>query len=175
MERYSKQYLSFLLLLGAVFVLWSGMFRSAPHPQQAVTREAVWAYVQRKAPEYDLDPVFVFSLVKAESTFDSGARTNVARGLLQLTRGAWQTVSNKPYRHAWSWRVNLDTGMAYLAHLKEQLEAAGQFSYPRLAAAYRYGPNRLRSVDYDLSRLPTTNNRVYAAIFAGNIHPVATP
>ncbi len=175
MGPYQSRYLTLLLLLGAAFVVWSGMFRDGRHPEHRVTPEAVWQYIERRAPAYGLEPGFVYAVVKAESTFNPHAETAVARGLMQMTAGAWKTVSNQPYREAWNWRSNLDAGMAYLAHLKAQLEAAERFSYPRLAAAYRFGPNRLREADYNLSRMPATQNRIYTQLFSGNTAPVSPP
>ena len=155
----------------ALSFLWNWVVR----PPNPIPRETVWAHVLERAPEHGLEPGFVFAIVKAESTFDANASNRGARGLMQLRRPAWETVTGRPFRHAWRWRVNVDQGIAYLAHLRDFLEARDAFSYSNLAAAYRYGPNALAREEFDLERMPQPRNEIYRALFAGNVSPVALP
>ena len=48
------------------------------------------------------------------------------------------------YRQAFEWETNVEVGMLYLRKLKGMLESQSLFSYPRLAASYRYGYGALR-------------------------------
>ena len=68
--------------------------------------------------------------------------------------------------------VNADE---YKDELKEMLESQALFSYPRLAASYRYGYGALRKEKFMVSRLKTPINRIYRKLFAGNLNPVEPP
>ncbi len=160
-----------VLGLMALSFLWNGITR----PPDYIPREEVWTYVERRAGEHGLDPGFVFAIIKAESTFNANASNQGARGMMQLRRPAWDMVTERPFRHAWRWRVNIDQGIAYLAFLRDFLEQRDAFSYPRLAAAYRYGHHALEREDFDVSRLPAPRNEVYREIFRGHTAPVARP
>ncbi len=157
--------------LMALSFAWNWISRPADY----IPRDRVWTYVERRAPEYGLDPRFVFAIIKAESTFNANAHSQGARGMMQLRRPAWETVTDRPFRHAWRWKVNVDQGMAYLSFIRTFLEERDAFSYPRLAAGYRYGPYGLEREEFDLSRMPTPRNEVYQAIFAGDPAPVKIP
>ncbi len=135
----------------------------------------VWEFVQETAAEQGMDPQFVYAIIYAESSLDPRAKSNVARGMMQLTRGAWTTVSERPYRHAWNWRTNIEVGVEYLAYCRERLRSADRFSYPLLAASYRYGPNHVRNNRYDFSRINQPRNRIYQELFSGNRTPVSVP
>lgn len=140
-----------------------------------VPREHVWRHVQREAAKHDLDPRFVYAIIAAESSFNARASNQRARGLMQMTPPAWEDVSDLPFRRAWDWRTNVEVGTAYLGHLKKRLEADGRFSYPLLAASYRYGHGAVRQAGYDMRRLPETRNRIYQEFNRGNIAPVPPP
>ncbi len=155
----------------ALSLLWNWITR----PPDYIPRERVWAHVRETASEYELDPAFVFAIIKAESTFNANASNDGARGLMQLRYPAWEMVTDRPFRHAWRWRVNVDQGIAYLAYLRDFLEERDAFSYPNLAVSYRYGHNAFARADFDIERMPAPRNEVYRAIFAGNIAPVALP
>jgi len=157
--------------LMALSFLWNWTTR----PPDVIPRDEVWAYVRPVAEGHGLDARFVFAIIKAESTFDRNAHNRGARGIMQLRRPAWEMVTDRPFRDAWRWRVNVDQGTAYLAFLRDFLEERQAFSYPRLAAAYRYGHHALEREEFDLSRLPEPQNAVYREIFSGNTAPVAVP
>ena len=63
----------------------------------------------------------------------------------------------------------------YFSHLRQRLEHEGVFSYPRLAAAYRFGPGTLEEANHRIAQLPEPTNRVYRELFSGNLAPVETP
>ena len=135
----------------------------------------VWSKVKKESAKHGLDAHFVYAICHAESSLDANAETSVARGMMQLTEAAWQDVSKKNYRLAFDWEINVETGVSYLAKLKGMLLRANQFSYPRLAASYRWGFARLKSKGFLVSKLPTPRNKIYQKIFAGNIRPVKPP
>ncbi|MGJ3243815.1 MAG: transglycosylase SLT domain-containing protein [Opitutales bacterium] len=159
------------LLALMLFGLWSNCsWRAKPiHPDR------VWAYLEKRAPDYDLSPEFAFAIVFAESSFDAHADSGYARGLMQLSKGAWETVSDRSYGRAWDWQDNLDAGLAYLAHLRGFLDDHNAFSYPLLAASYRWGPYAVKRRGFDMSRVKPAKNEVYKQLFAGEVSPVAPP
>jgi len=142
---------------------------------EPVSPEEVWAFIEEIAPQSDLDPEFVYAIAWAESSLRPHAKSSVARGMMQLTKPAWQQVTDESYSHAWDWRMNVRIGIDYLAYCRDYLARHGQFSYPLLAASYRYGPSRVRSRDFNISKLRKPKNEIYRAIFNGNIRPVEIP
>jgi soluble lytic murein transglycosylase-like protein len=148
--------------------------RQTPEEDAAWERR-VWRHVERQAVAHGLDPDFVFAIVWAESSLRPNVTTSVARGMMQLTEGAWNQVSTDPYDLAFDWRKNIEVGVLYLAYNKRFLEQNNAFSYPMLAASYRYGRNAMRRLNFDESRIPPERNRIYQQIFAGNYRPVPRP
>lgn len=160
-------------LLGTVFMLnvvpyiWKKIMQ--PEPPE------IWAYIQKESERKGLNPNFVYSIAFAESTLDPYADTGYARGLMQLSKVAWVTVEKSSYENAYDWKDNINAGTAYLDHLKDELSKSGNFSYPLLAASYRYGINKVRNVNYDISELPKPHNKIYQQLFSGSLAPVAPP
>jgi hypothetical protein len=95
--------------------------------------------------------------------------------MMQLTEAAWQDVTQLHYRQAFEWETNVEVGILYLARLKGMLESVNLFSYPRLAASYRYGYGALRKEKFMVSRMKTPVNRIYRKLFAGELSPVGLP
>jgi len=143
-------------------------------PRQ-VSPDEVWALIEEIAPERDLDPEFVYALAWAESSLRPEARSSVARGLMQLTRRAWREASDESYRQAWDWRTNVRVGIDYLAFCRDFLSRHDSFSYPLLAAAYRYGPYYVKDKDFNLRQMRQPKNEIYRRIFRGNVRPVLPP
>jgi soluble lytic murein transglycosylase-like protein len=146
--------------------------RAVPPP----TRAEIWAAIQAPAARYRIDPAFIYALVAAESNFDPRAASGDARGLLQLKPAAWRAVSREPYDSAvWDWRVNLVTGIDYLAYSRSYLHKKTNFSYPLLLAAFHYGLDYVEERGFDLSRVPIPDNAIYRQLWAGNLAPVPVP
>jgi soluble lytic murein transglycosylase-like protein len=131
--------------------------------------------IVKEAPGYGLEPTFVYAVCHAESSLDANAESSVAKGMMQLTEAAWSDVTKLHYRQAFEWETNVEVGMLYLQRLKGMLESQALFSYPRLAASYRYGYGALRKEKFMVSRLKTPINRIYRKLFAGNLKPVEPP
>ncbi len=104
-----------------------------------IPAKKVWTKVKKESAKHGLDAHFVYAICHAESSLDANAETSVARGIMQLTEAAWKDVSKRHYRLAFNWEINVETGTSYLGKLKGMLERANHFSYPRLAASYRWG------------------------------------
>jgi soluble lytic murein transglycosylase-like protein len=142
---------------------------------EQVSPEAVWSFVREASAQKDLDPEFVYALVWAESSLNARARSSVARGMMQLTETAWREVSEESYRHAWDWKTNIRVGIDYLAFCRDFLKRHDAFSYPLLAASYRYGPYYVKKRGFDLKQVKPAKNEIYRRIFDGIIRPVPPP
>jgi len=140
-----------------------------------VPEDKVWEKIAREAPAMGLEPSFVYAVCHAESSLDANAETSVARGMMQLTEAAWSDVTQLHYRQAFDWETNVEVGMLYLKRLRKMLESQEVFSYPRLAASYRYGFGALRKEKFMVSRMKTPVNRIYRKLFAGELAPVDPP
>ena len=122
-----------------------------------------------------LEASFVYSVCHAESSLNANAESSVARGMMQLTEAAWSDVTKLHYRQAFDWETNVEVGMLYLKRLKGMLVSQGLFSYPRLAASYRYGYGALRKEKFMVSRLKTPLIGFTENFFAGDLAPVKPP
>jgi soluble lytic murein transglycosylase-like protein len=142
---------------------------------ERVSPEDVWTYIAEVAPQRELDPEFVYALAWAESSLDAKARSSVARGMMQLTKPAWKEVSEESYRYAWDWKTNVRVAVDYLAFCRDFLRRHDSFSYPLLAASYRYGPYYVKDKNFNIRQLRQPKNEIYQRIFEGNIRPVAPP
>jgi soluble lytic murein transglycosylase-like protein len=71
---------------------------------------AIWPFTKEQATEAGLDPHFVYSIAFAESTLDPFADSGKARGVMQLKKIAWNTVTDIPYAYAWDWQTNIKVG-----------------------------------------------------------------
>ena len=151
---------------------------SCSHGKRPVNRipaEKVWKHVQKYATRAGLDPHFVYAICNAESSLDANAQTHVARGMMQLTEPAWQDATRKSYSRAFDWETNVETGILYLAKVKEMLIKERVFSYARLSACYLYGFDRLRKERFYVGKMPRPENLIYQKLFDGNVAPVKVP
>ena len=104
------------------------------------------ADVLAKAKEIDLDPAYVYGLIRQESRFVMDARSSVgASGLMQIMPGTAKWTAKKvgmAFKPAMltDRDTNLRLGTAYLKLVLDNLDG----SQPMAAAAYNAGPNRPR-------------------------------
>jgi soluble lytic murein transglycosylase-like protein len=140
-----------------------------------IGEDVVWKKISKEAFSYGLEATFVYAICHAESSLNANAESSVAKGMMQLTEAAWSDVTKLHYRQAFEWETNVEIGMLYLQRLKGMLESQALFSYPRLAASYRYGYGALRKEKFMVSRLKTPINRIYRKLFAGELNPVEPP
>ena len=162
-----------LLVTGLFFLL--GGCKLLDRDANYISNYEVWQKISREAPQHGLQPTFVYAICHAESSLNANAESSVAKGMMQLTEAAWSDVTKLHYRQAFEWETNVEVGMLYLQRLKGMLESQNLFSYPRLAASYRYGYGALRKEKFMVSRLKTPINRIYRKLFAGNLKPVEPP
>lgn len=160
-----------VLLIALAFLIPRGM---GPEVDKAPENQ-VWEEIQRLAPEARLEPGFVYAIATAESGLNARAKSSVARGLMQMTRLAWEEVTGEPYEKAWDWRTNLRIGVDYLVHCREFLERHDAFTYPLLAASFRYGPYYVKKKGFDLNRIKQPSNLIYKRIFEGDATPLPPP
>ena len=150
--------------------------RPAPPTEPAPTRPEIWAAIQPLAARYRISPGFIYALVAAESDFNPRARNGSARGLLQLTPGAWRAVSKAPYEPTvWDWRANLEAGIDYLAYSRAYLHRRTAFSYPLLLASFHYGLDYVEERHFDIGRIAVPPSPIYRQLWDGNLEPVAPP
>ncbi|MFP4281988.1 MAG: transglycosylase SLT domain-containing protein [Opitutales bacterium] len=151
-------------LVGLVLLFWFSR-----QSERYIPPDRVLAKAHREAKRHDLDPHFIFALAVAESTLNAHATSSVARGMMQLTRPTWEETTHRPYIQAFDWGVNMAVAAEHLADLRSRLADQGRFTYPRLAAAYRYGLGALARNDYDVSRFGEPPNLIYRELFRGQI------
>lgn len=151
------------------------LFGGCHQKPSKIPPEAVWKEVKIQAKKHSLDPAFVYAIAFAESSFNENADSGYARGIMQVSKNAWEQVSSKSYRKAWNWKTNIEVGTAYLAWTRDRLVKSRHFTYPLLAAAYRHGYGHVSKNSFDIKKLEKPRNKTYQAIFSGNIHPVAIP
>lgn len=100
------------------------------------------AQVYESAQKYNIDPLLIFSIIKAESKFDSNAMSNRgAKGLMQIMdkTGEWAAtelnMTDFSPDQLFDTKVNIDIGCWYVAKLLKQYD--GNIS--TLLAAYNAG------------------------------------
>ena len=84
--------------------------------------------------------------------------------MMQLTEGSLVRCYEAPLSSGIRMGNECGSWHALSAETKECLES-GSFSYPRLAASYRYGYDALRKQKFMVSRLKTPINRIYRRAF----------
>ncbi len=145
------------------------------HQSDAATDREIWDFIQTEALKIDIDPTFIYSIAFAESSLNPWANTPRARGIMQIKRGTWYDMTSIPYYKAWNWKINIKTGILYLNYCKKYLKKYESFSYPLLAACYRYGPNAVRKSEFNLKNLEMPKNKIYKKIFSGDNQPIEEP
>jgi hypothetical protein len=132
--------------------------------------------MQPLAALHDIDPLFVYAIVKEESNFDPHARKGEAKGLMQIKPRSWRAASRLPYESmVWSWRTNLAVGIEDLSSIKKILIEKGVFSYPMLWASYHYGIDFTTEHGFDTSRMPRPSDPVSNKLWSGEPHPLPSP
>jgi len=162
-----------IVLVAAVLSLLILLAR--PWIAEPVPPRQAWLKSVELGVQSGIDPLLIFAIACAESSLDGHASNARARGLMQITPTAWESVTKHPFREAWQWQRNMEEAVSYLKQIKEKQQKDGHYSWPSLAAAYRYGPGALQSVGYDLSRLPKSSNIIYMDLIAGKTPKLPSP
>lgn len=86
-------------------------------------------YVEKYSQEYELDPLLVYSIIKAESSFKEDATSNSnAIGLMQVMLSTAQEIGNKlamqeiTEEELYKPEVNIQIGITYLKILLDKYE-----------------------------------------------------
>lgn len=108
--------------------------KSVPDPSP----ELILAWVERLAPDYDLDPALVAAVIRTESNFDPRARSpKNALGLMQLIPA---TARRFGVEDVWDPLQNLKGGLAYLRWLVDHFEGDLELAL----AGYNAGENAVK-------------------------------
>jgi hypothetical protein len=164
------EFLALLCTFGTVLLLGN-----ADLADEQPSQLEVWACIQEEAAAADLDPEFVYAIAMAESSLKADADSGSARGIMQLTESAWETVTSLPYRFAWDWRLNIQMGVLYLGVCKRFLIENDAYSMSTLAASYRYGMYRVKANDFNVLFLPVPTNTIYHKLLYQEEIPVEPP
>lgn len=161
-----------LWIVGAILLLLVVAFFLNRRQPDYIHPDAVWRAAQAEGRKHNLDPAFIFAIAMAESSLNGHADSGYARGLMQLSEAAWKDTTHRDYQDAFRWRTNMAVATDFLVYLRGRLEAAEQFDYARLAAAYRHGYAALARKEFAISAMPAPRNLIYQELFAGTIpHP----
>lgn len=143
--------------------------------EERISSEEVWTFISETAPASGLAPEFVYAIAWAESSLNARAETSVARGMMQMSKAAWSDMTDLPYGRAWEWKTNIRISLEYLNWCRDFLERHDSFSYPLLAATYRYGPTYVKRKKFNIRNMARPRNEIYKKIFDGDVHPVSLP
>lgn len=154
-----------LLFLATVitFPKWITLFYPQPH------RELVYA----TAAEYNIDPNLVFAIIRAESKYQTGARSSVgARGLMQIMPETASWVAEQMNMEDFTTEdlhdpeVNIRIGCWYINNLNREFEGR----LPIIAAAYNAGRGKAKEwvvsgqwdgSEKDINNIPFAETRKY--------------
>lgn len=85
-----KKFIIAIIIIIIVFIALSTHFLKLIYPQKYVE------YVEKYAKNYELDPLLVYSIIKAESNFNSTAKSNSnAIGLMQIMLDTAKEIGKK--------------------------------------------------------------------------------
>ncbi|WP_158996755.1 lytic transglycosylase domain-containing protein [Pigmentibacter ruber] len=104
----------------------------------------------------DLDPIFVLSLIRQESAFDTYARSMAnARGLMQILPSTAKSIKRKiSSNHLYDPETNIEIGVSYLSRLLKRYD--GRIEY--VLASYNAGASNL---DKWRERVPENNMMLF--------------
>ncbi|WGL58966.1 lytic transglycosylase domain-containing protein [Pigmentibacter sp. JX0631] len=104
----------------------------------------------------DLDPIFVLSLIRQESAFDTYARSLAnARGLMQVLPSTAKSIKRKiSSNHLYDPETNIEIGVSYLSRLLKRYD--GRIEY--VLASYNAGASNL---DKWRERVPENNMMLF--------------
>ena len=104
-------------------------------------------YVEKYSRVYDLDPHFVYAVIRTESDFTENATSSVgARGLMQITEATFDWIKNKlkdkesTFDSMYEGEKAVQYGCYLLSYLKETLG-----SEQNVLCGYHAGVNRAKS------------------------------
>jgi soluble lytic murein transglycosylase len=110
--------------------------------------------IVKESRQQGYDPLFVAAVIKAESTFNSSARSHRgAQGLMQImpATGAWLADKKDiPRGKLTDPGHNLKLGITYLKHLESEFNGNKMFAL----VAYNWGPGHVQKATGGQKRIP---------------------
>lgn len=91
---------NFIVLIAIVIILLIALLAKVFNVKTLILRQIYpkeySEYVEKYAKEYGVDPLLIFSIIKAESNFDKEAKSSSgAKGLMQLMEATATEIANK--------------------------------------------------------------------------------
>lgn len=130
-------------------------------------------YVEKYSQEYDLDPYFVYAVIRTESDFTENATSSIgARGLMQVTNETFDWIRTKlrDTESSFDSMYNAETAVKYGAYLLFYLKSV-LGSEENVLCGYHAGVNRAKQwlSDEELSengniiseKIPYDDTRAY--------------
>lgn len=164
------------LLIGLIYIImnWRTIVKKAEEllPSSFSYPTDYEEYVLKYSKQYNVDPVFVFSVIKTESGFDPKATSEVgARGLMQLMDEAFNWLKfrmndqrNITFDSMYDPETNIQYGTYFLGYLLEHYDNNMDLA----AAAYHGGIGAVDSwieqglidkTNVDVDKIPQTNDK----------------
>ncbi|MEI7973184.1 MAG: lytic transglycosylase domain-containing protein [Bdellovibrio sp.] len=129
-------------------MIFSSLQRSLPTRDRTQARPIAQAILEQ-SQKFNLDPVFVLSVIATESGFNPRAIGGVGeRGLMQIRPETAQYIANRKGLHYRGPKnledpvLNIRIGTAYLHYLRTQFHRAPN----KYISAYNMGPGRVRQL-----------------------------
>ncbi len=141
--------MKFLKRLFWIIIIFVGIFTACKY----IVKEKMFPYkyenyVDTYSDMYDLDPLFVLSVMKTESNFDENAQSHKnAVGLMQITgdTGEWiaeqMRISDFSVSNLYDEETNIKMGCWYLRYLLDMYNGNSDLA----VAAYNAGPNNVNN------------------------------
>lgn len=80
--------------------------------------EDVSSYIESRASDYQLNPEGIFALALGQSKLNPQAERKNRRGIMLISKDAWQKISPEPWENAFHWRLNINVTLQYLNYLQ---------------------------------------------------------
>lgn len=124
-------------------------------------------YVNNYAEEYDVDPLLIYAMIKAESNFNVNAKShNGAKGLMQLMENTAVEVSKEKEIDLYDPEINIKLGTYYFSQLLDKYD----YQIGIALAAYNAGMGNvntwlergtIRADGSDLENIPYKETNMY--------------
>ena len=131
-------------------------------------------YANIYADEYNIDPLLIFAIIKAESNFNTEAKSNNnAKGLMQLMEKTAKDISNEENIDLFDPETNIKLGTSYLSTLLKKYD----YQIGIALAAYNAGMGNVNTWiergiigadDSDLENIPYKETNMYVRKILNN-------
>lgn len=163
----------FLLILIIYFIVFHG-FGLKTVIMKKIYPQKYAEYVNTYAEEYNVDPLIVFAIIKAESNFNPEAKShNQAQGLMQLMESTAEELTKGESVDLYDAEINIKLGTCYFANLLEKYN----YQLGIALAAYNAGMGNvntwiergvIQSDGSDLENIPYKETNMYVRKILNN-------